>query len=71
LRIAWITRDVDGKTIARLPDGWVIDWRDVARLMLEDLEREDPPLVKRLAQPHGDMQRGRGLRTAPGLRCLS
>ena len=25
--------------------------------MLEDLEREDPPLVERLAQPHGDMQR--------------
>lgn len=47
----------DGKAIARLPDGGVIDWRDVARLMLEDLEREDPLLAERLAQPHGDIQR--------------
>ncbi len=43
--------------IARIPDGWVIVWRDVARLALEDLEREDPPLVKRVTQPDGDLVR--------------
>jgi hypothetical protein len=46
-----------GEVIAAIPDGWVIDWRDVARLALEDLEREDPPLVKRVTEPDGELVR--------------
>ncbi len=46
-----------GEAIARIPDGWVIDWRDVARLALQDLEREDPPLVQRVTQPDRDLVR--------------
>ena len=49
-----------GEVIARLPDGRVIDWRYVARLALQDLEHEDPPLVKRLTQPDGDLVRFEG-----------
>jgi hypothetical protein len=49
-----------GEVIAAIPDGWVIDWRDVARLELEDLEREDPPLVKRVTEPDGELVRFEG-----------
>ena len=44
--------------IAPIPDGWVIDWRDVARWLLEDLEREDPPLVERVSTPEPDLRFG-------------
>jgi hypothetical protein len=49
----------------------VIDSRDVARLTLEDLEREDPPLVERLAQAHRDMQRQPWPADRTCLGCLS
>jgi hypothetical protein len=41
--------------IAPIPGGWVIDWRDVARWLLEDLEREDPP---RVSAPERDLRFG-------------
>jgi len=44
--------------IAPIPDGWVIDWRDVARWLLEDLEREDPPRVERVSAPEHDLRFG-------------
>lgn len=59
----------DGEAIARIPDGWVIDWRDVARLMLEDLEREGPPLVndsRNLTVTCSVFRGGRGLRRRAG-----
>jgi hypothetical protein len=38
----------------------VFDWRDVARLVLEALEREEPALVERLARPEdGLLSHGR------------
>lgn len=44
--------------IAPIPDGWVIDWRDVARWLLEDLEREDPPRVERVSTPDPELRFG-------------
>lgn len=38
--------------------GWVIDWRDVARWLLEELEREDPPRVERVSAPERDLRFG-------------
>ena len=36
----------------------MIDWRDVARWLLEDLEREDPPRVERVSAPELDLRFG-------------
>lgn len=44
--------------LAPIPVGWVIDWRDVARLVPEDPEREDPPPVERVSAPERDTQFG-------------
>lgn len=44
--------------ITAIPVGWVIDWRDVARWLLEDLEREDPPRVERVSAPELDLRFG-------------
>lgn len=50
----------DGDPIARIPDGWIIGWRDVAPQVLERLECEDPPLVERLVRPDPETERFRG-----------
>lgn len=61
-----------GEAIARIPDGWVIDRRDVAPLVLQQIEREDAALVERLEQPDPDMHRFHGrLWPAPHAACAS
>ncbi len=56
----WQTADRKARFIAQIMLAHRHAAVGAARLMLEDLEREGPPLVKRFAQPHGDMQRFQG-----------
>lgn len=46
-----------------------MDWRDVARWLLEDLEREDPPRVERVSAPERDLRFGQRPWPASARRC--